>query len=1288
MGKGSRRKKHSSSKNKGRIPVKDHVAEEDTDLLAEEITALTAIFQDDFKLISENPSPQLSITIRPYSMDNGLNDLNISVDLLVRCLPGYPYKAPKLHIIPAGVLSEEDLQLLHSMLLDQANSQAREGRVMVYNLVEAAQEFLSKIIPNDQDHDRNSKNSSSSIKADDKWIPKAANISSEDSHFPGGSQVCGVIDLFGDLWGEGGASWEAGVETDVALRVGSTKGKRFSEGLASRIERDTRNNGLNLMYPDPLKNTNIPVAQKGTIPVLQGRNLNNMMTNATGRLEVVQEETDSDSEVLPTKSSNATSMSDILQKVLSSFIRVGRAMKHSLRVEQTSHLDESDLKESDSSENSVSSSLATQDKSSLAFQKDLLMVHLLRLVCSSKGPLPEALPELASQLESLGILPQWARELANQQPQLFERTFRHIFCHNMMGGISNVQPSVSLFWKASPKLLGEGNASSIVNSRYQSDFEEVCLLGRGGFGHVVLCKNKLDGRHYAMKKIQLKDKSLLVNHKILREVATLSRLQHQHVVRYYQAWFETGVGGSVGVLPGGSEDLDSSENYISEEHLSDLPSDPQDRAQLTYLYIQMEYCPRTLRQVFDSYTGTIDKEVAWSMFRQIVEGLAHIHGQGIIHRDLTPNNIFFDARNDIKIGDFGLAKFSNLEQMDREYLLASELNGDSIDGTGLVGTYFYTAPEIEQAWPHIDEKVDMYSLGVVLFELWHPFGTAMERYAILSELKHKAMLPSPWATENIEQSALVKRLMAPNPSDRPSALQVLRNELPPRMEDASLNDVLRTIQSSEDTYVFDQVVSTIFDEERVLLKTQDHHSGRAKLKRDELDCLITAQSEFQDHVIEQAKEVFTQHGAHKFESKCLRVLDDPKLHNSKAIKFLNSNGDMLELCHELRLPFAYWVAANQTMSLRRYEISHVYRKGIGHAAPNLYLQGDFDVIGGAPILTEAEVIKVAMDIVGKFFPLDACEIHLNHASIIDAIWSWSGVKQEAKHDVAKLLSLMVSLSPQASDRKSKWALIRRQLLQGLHLPESTVDRLQTVERRFSGAADEVLPRLRGALPPDRFTLAALEELSTLLSYLRLWEIERHIFIDALMLPSEEYHNGIFFQIYLPKGNSYGPLSEGILLAIGARYDHLLRQIWDNHVISSCPGAVGLSVALEKILRFTSAESCKSETGTSVLVCSRGGGGLLKERMEVVAELWSANVKAEFVCTPAPSLTEQYEYANEHGIKWLVIISEDLSHTGSVKVRHLELKKEIEVPKEELVKFFIEEASMPFRKKFSLSRTSG
>lgn len=58
--------------------------------------------------------------------------------------------------------------------------------------------------------------------------------------------------------------------------------------------------------------------------------------------------------------------------------------------------------------------------------------------------------------------------------------------------------------------------------------------GRGGFGAVMLCINKLDGRRYAIKKIRLRSRSALTHSRILREVATLSRLQHQNVVRYYQ----------------------------------------------------------------------------------------------------------------------------------------------------------------------------------------------------------------------------------------------------------------------------------------------------------------------------------------------------------------------------------------------------------------------------------------------------------------------------------------------------------------------------------------------------------------------------------------------------------------------------------------------------------------------------------------------------------------------------------------------------------------------------------
>uniref|UniRef100_A0A2P2LII9 Uncharacterized protein MANES_11G120800 n=3 Tax=Rhizophora mucronata TaxID=61149 RepID=A0A2P2LII9_RHIMU len=659
----------------------------------------------------------------------------------------------------------------------------------------------------------------------------------------------------------------------------------------------------------------------------------------------------------------------------------------------------------------------------------------------------------------------------------------------------------------------------------------------------------------------------------------------------------------------------------------------------------MEYCPRTLRQIFESYNH-FDKELVWHWFRQIVEGLAHIHGQGIIHRDLTPNNIFFDARNDIKIGDFGLAKFLKLEQLDHDVTLPSDTIGVSIDGTGQVGTYFYTAPEIEQEWPKINEKADMYSLGVVFFELWHPFGTAMERHIILSDLKQKGELPLSWIAQFPEQESLLKRLMSPSPSDRPSATYLLKHAFPPRMESELLDNILRKMHTSEDRGVYDKVMSAIFDEEILSLKIEHQHAGKPSIE------YVDSATEIRDFVVEMTREVFKQHCAKHLELMPMRLLDDCPEFDRKTVKLLTHGGDMLELCHELRLPFVSWLTSNQKTSFKRYEISYVYRRSIGHSPPNRYLQGDFDIVGGVPALTEAEAIKVTMDILTCFFPPDYFEIHLNHGDLLDAIWSWVGIKPEHRQKVAELLYMMSSLRPQSSERKLKWAVIRRQLLQELNLAEAVVNRLQIVNLRFCGTADLALPRLRGALPADKPMRKALDELSDLFIYLKVWKVENHVYIDSLMPPTEKYHRDLFFQIYLMKDNNPGSVSEGALLAIGGRYDYLLHHMSDHEYRTNPQCAVGTSLALETIVLHSPADfrPIGNEATTNVLVCSKGGGGLLVERMKLVAELWEENIKADFVPIPDPSLTEQYEYASEHDIRCLVILTDaGVSQTGFVKV---------------------------------------
>ena len=153
----------------------------------------------------------------------------------------------------------------------------------------------------------------------------------------------------------------------------------------------------------------------------------------------------------------------------------------------------------------------------------------------------------------------------------------------------------------------------------------------------------------------------------------------------------------------------------------------------------MELCEaRTLDHYLkdrNKINGPIDRKQNFSYFNQIVEAIKHCHEVNIIHRDLKPANIFIDKKNQVKIGDFGLAReYEMAQEPDSAGRIKPKKDSDGFEQSLLsakVGTPFYLSPEQKEDKGY-DEKVDIFSLGLILFELCSNFKTMHQR-----SMKHK-----------------------------------------------------------------------------------------------------------------------------------------------------------------------------------------------------------------------------------------------------------------------------------------------------------------------------------------------------------------------------------------------------------------------------------------------------------------------------------------------------------------------------------------------------------------------
>jgi hypothetical protein len=203
-------------------------------------------------------------------------------------------------------------------------------------------------------------------------------------------------------------------------------------------------------------------------------------------------------------------------------------------------------------------------------------------------------------------------------------------------------------------------------ARLFPDLDVQGLIGVGGMGIVYRARHRRLDRLVALKILpapQARDPQFA--ERFEREARALARLDHPHIVRVHDVGRVEGYG------------------YLVLEHVDGA----------------------NLRQVMAG--GRLRPAEALAIVPQVCEALQYAHDQGVVHRDIKPENVLLDAKGQVKIADFGLAK-----------LLDRPAGATGLTATGQVmGTFQYMAPEQVKSPQDVDHRADLYSLGVVFYEM-------------------------------------------------------------------------------------------------------------------------------------------------------------------------------------------------------------------------------------------------------------------------------------------------------------------------------------------------------------------------------------------------------------------------------------------------------------------------------------------------------------------------------------------------------------------------------------------
>ncbi|KAF8165312.1 Pkinase-domain-containing protein [Crassisporium funariophilum] len=205
-----------------------------------------------------------------------------------------------------------------------------------------------------------------------------------------------------------------------------------------------------------------------------------------------------------------------------------------------------------------------------------------------------------------------------------------------------------------------GSASASSN---RDLYRIVSQVGEGTFGKVYKARNTITGTYVALKRIRMEAEKDGFPVTAMREIKLLQSLRHENVVRLFEMMVSNAA-----------------------------------------VYMVFEYMDHDLTGILSQTQFSFTEAHLKSLCHQMLAGLAYLHHKGVIHRDIKGSNILINNRGELKLGDFGLARFYQKRRR--------------TDYTNRVITLWYRPPELLFGATVYGPEVDMWSAGCIMLELF------------------------------------------------------------------------------------------------------------------------------------------------------------------------------------------------------------------------------------------------------------------------------------------------------------------------------------------------------------------------------------------------------------------------------------------------------------------------------------------------------------------------------------------------------------------------------------------